>query len=175
VKIRVEEIRESEKETRFVEEVREINEALGRTGVVDYQLRQPVEVGVRYYRLGADLMFHGSFTGAVSGTCARCLENYPFSVERDFTYVLKPNTGDGARQELLSEEDVSLSSYQGDEVDLSPLVREAIILSLPTRPLCKEDCSGLCPHCGVNRNTTTCSCHDNWTDPRLEVLRTLKR
>jgi uncharacterized protein len=174
VKIRVEEIKESEKETRFVEEVREINEALARTEAVDYQFRRPVEVEVRYYRLGADLMFHGRFTGAVSGTCARCLEAYPFSVEQDFTYVLKPAGGETGRAEL-SEEDLSLSSYHGDEVDLSPLVREALLLSLPTRPLCKEDCAGLCPHCGVNRNTTTCSCHDEWTDPRLEVLRTFKR
>ncbi|MGH7819910.1 MAG: YceD family protein, partial [Candidatus Binatia bacterium] len=165
MKIRVEEIKESEKETSFVEEVTEINEALARNGLVDYQLRHPVPVALRYYRLGADLMFHGSFTGAVSGTCARCLEAYPFSVERDFTYVLKPSA-DGPARDQLAEEDLSLSSYRGNEVDISPLVREAVILSLPTRPLCSEDCSGLCPRCGVNRNTTTCSCHDEWIDPR---------
>jgi len=174
VKIRVEEIKETEKEATFVEEVGEINEALARTGVVDYQFQRPVPVALQYYRLGSDLFFRGSFSGSVSGTCARCLDSYPFSVEREFTYVLKPADDHGARHEL-SEEDLSLSSYQGDEVDLSPLVREAAILSLPTRPLCREDCSGLCPHCGMNRNLGACGCRDDWTDPRLDVLGALKR
>ena len=175
MKIRVEEIKETEKEATFVTEVGEINEALARSGAVDYQFEQSVPVAVRYYRLGADLFFHGSFSASVSGTCARCLEEYPFSVEREFTYVLKPAEGSDAARPELSEEDLSLSSYQGDEVDLSPLVREAVILALPTRPLCKEECSGLCPHCGLNRNLGVCDCRDQWIDPRLDVLRALKR
>jgi uncharacterized protein len=92
----------------------------------------------------------------------------------DFTFVLKPAT-DPARDEAAAEEDVSLSFYDDDEIDLSPLVRESMILSLPTRPLCGEECRGLCAHCGANRNTTECACRDDWSDPRLDVLRTLKR
>jgi uncharacterized protein len=174
VKIRVEEIKETEKEAAFVEEVSEINEALARTGVVDYQFQAPVPVDVRYYRLGPDLFFTGHFDGSVSGTCARCLGGYPFHHKDDFTFVLKPGGESSAEQEL-SEEDLALSFYDGDEVDLSPLLREAMILSLPTRPLCGEDCRGLCPRCGANRNTTECGCRDDWADPRLDVLRTLKR
>ena len=60
-------------------------------------------------------------------------------------------------------------------IDLSPLVRESMMLSLPTRPLCGEECRGLCAPCGANRNTTECACRDDWSDPRLDVLRTLKR
>jgi len=174
VKIRIEDIKDTEKEASFVEEVAEINEALSRTGVVDYQFQGSVPVEVRYYRLGADLFFSGQFTGQVAGTCARCLDTYPFSLRKDFTFVLKPQVEQGAEQEL-TEEDLSLSFYQGEEVDLAPLVRESMILSLPTRPLCSEECRGLCPHCGANRNVRSCSCRDEWTDPRLEVLRTLKR
>jgi DUF177 domain-containing protein len=174
VKIRVEEIKETEKESAFVEPVSEINEALATTGVVDYQFDVPIPVDIRYYRLGSDLMFHGHFDGSVTGTCARCLGNYPFRAKNDFTFVLKPASEMGEDHEL-AEEDLSLSFYEGDEVDLSPLVREAMMLSLPTRPLCTEDCRGLCPRCGANRNVTDCACRDDWADPRLEVLRALKR
>ena len=174
MKIRVEEIKDTEKDAAFVEEVSEINEALARTGAVDYQFQAAVPVSVNYYRLGADLFFRGHFTGGVVGTCARCLDAYPFSLQREFTFVLKPQAEQAGNEEL-TEEDVSLSFYQGDEVDLGPLVREAMILSLPTVPLCRDECRGLCSHCGANRNVGPCGCQDNWVDPRLAVLRSLKR
>lgn len=174
MKIRIDDINETEKEATFLEEVSEINEALARTGVVDFQFQGPAPVDVRYCRLGADLFFRGHFQSRVSGTCARCVERYPFSLRRDFTFVLKPQAEQTAEQQL-SEEDLSLSFYHGDEVDLRPLMRETMILALPTRPLCREECRGLCPYCGANRNAGSCACRDEWTDARLEVLRTLKR
>lgn len=173
VKIRVEEIKETEKEAAFVEEVSEINDELSRTGVVDYQFTGRMPVDVRYYRLGSDLLFHGHFDGHVRGTCARCLEGYPFGVGEDFTFVLQPS--ENRERDQLTRDDLALSFYEGAEVDLSPLVREAAILSLPTRPLCREDCRGLCPQCGINWNADACGCRDRWTDPRLDVLRNLKR
>jgi len=173
VKIRVEKIRETGERATFIEEVGEINEALSRTGVVDYQFRAPVPVDVYYYRLGADLFFGGHFAGEVAGTCARCLADYSFPLDREFTFVLKPTAQQAGNVEL-KEEDVALSFYQGDEVDLGPLVREAMILALPTRPLCRDDCRGLCPRCGANRNAAACECRDEWVDPRLEILRTPK-
>jgi uncharacterized protein len=157
VKIRVENIEETEKEATFVEEVTEINEALARTGAVDYQFQRGVPVDVSFYRLGADLFFRGQFGAAVAGTCARCLETYPFTLREPFTFVLKPQVSHAGEQELAAE-DLSLSFYSGDEVDLAPLVRETMILALPTRPLCKDDCRGLCPHCGGNRNLGECGC-----------------
>ena len=174
MKINVEDIKETEKEAAFVEEVSEINDSLATTGVVDWQFQAPVPVALRYYRLGEDLLFHGRFDGVVTGTCARCLAEYPTPLRDDFTFVLKP-ASDAAADEAAAEDDVSLSFYADDEIDLSPLVRESMMLSLPTRPLCREDCRGLCPRCGANRNTTECACRDDWSDPRLDVLRTIKR
>jgi uncharacterized protein len=174
VKIHVEDIEDTEKDAAFVEDVCEINEALARSGPVDYQFRGGVPVNVSFYRLGSDLFFHGRFQGEVSGTCARCLESYPFTLGKDFTFVLKPQS-ESAEEGELSEEDLSFGFYMGDEVDLAPLVRESLILALPTKPLCREDCRGLCPRCGVNRNAGECGCHETWSDPRLEVLRAFKR
>ena len=174
MKIRIDTIQETEREASFVEEVTEINTALAETGVVDYQFVRAVPVDVSFYRLGTDLFFRGEFAGAVAGTCARCLETYPFTVREPFTFVLKPQPQTATEGRELAAEDVSLSFYSGDEVDLAPLVGEAMILALPTRPLCKDDCRGLCPQCGANRNLGACACRDQWTDPRLEALRSLK-
>jgi len=54
-------------------------------------------------------------------------------------------------------------------------MREQFFLALPMKPLCREDCKGLCPVCGINRNRETCTCQSEWVDPRLEPLRHLTR
>jgi uncharacterized protein len=87
---------------------------------------------------------------------------------------LQPHDGATAAGDL-SVEDLSFGFYEREEVDLAPLVRETMILALPTKPLCREDCRGLCPRCGANRNGGECGCRQEWSDPRLEVLRDLKR
>ena len=173
MKIPVDDIEESEKETAFDEEVADVNEALALSPAVDYQFRRPVHVRVGYYRAGPDLFFQGHLDGHAAATCARCLETFPFSLEKDFRFVLKPPPADGPPEEE-PEPDATFSFYEGDEVDLSPLLREELIVSLPTRALCKEDCAGLCPRCGANRNVNACGCRDEWVDPRLEALRKLK-
>jgi uncharacterized protein len=61
-----------------------------------------------------------------------------------------------------------------DNVDLEPVVREAVMLELPIAPVCREDCKGLCPTCGVNRNDTSCNCDNEVKDPRWSALDTLR-
>jgi uncharacterized protein len=102
-----------------------------------------------------------------------CVEAYDFVLEKDFSVVLVPKRESKAEAEL-EEEDLDLSFYGGEEIDLSPLVQEQIILALPTRPLCRESCKGLCPQCGANLNVQTCACTTTVDDPRFAVLRNLK-
>ena len=173
MKIRVDDVKEIRRSLDFQEDVRALNELLSESKPVDYQLAKPVDVHMSHYRCGEDLVFDGRLSTTVSGTCARCLETYPFPIECDFSFVAKPAPAAGAPP-AASDEDRALSFYSGDEIDLSPLLREELLLSLPTRPLCREDCSGLCPRCGKNRNTGSCSCTDDWVDPRLAPLRELK-
>ena len=84
-----------------------------------------------------------------------------------------PTPREGPERQL-SEDDLALSFYSGEEIDLAPLFTEQVILTLPTRALCREDCKGLCPRCGVNRNHETCECVEREPDPRLAVLRNLR-
>ena len=74
----------------------------------------------------------------------------------------------------VDEEDMDVYSYQGEEVDLEPLLREQVILAVPFAPLCREDCKGLCPVCGIDLNTGTCTCDRTPIDPRWSALRNLK-
>src|SRR5919112_562701 len=74
----------------------------------------------------------------------------------------------------LQAEDLILSAYEGDAVDLDEIVREQTLLALPSRHLCREDCKGLCQKCGANLNENQCSCEQGETDPRWAALADLK-
>ncbi len=173
MKLNVHEITEEAKEIVDDEALDSLNGLLIHGDVCDFEF--PTRAGVRldYYRSGQELFFHGTIAGEVIGHCARCLEQYSFELDKDFSVVLVPKHPLSEDVEL-DEDDLDLSFYEGDEIDLSPLVREQIILALPTRPLCRENCKGLCPHCGTNLNVQSCSCTESSGDPRLAVLRNLK-
>ena len=173
MKLNVHEIDEVAKELVYEESTDSLNTLLLHGQVCDFEFPAAAEVHVDYYRAGQELFFQGHIDGSVIGHCARCLEEYTFQLGKDFFIVLVPRANMPEEVELSGDE-LDLSFYEGDQVDLSPLVREQIILALPTRPLCRDDCKGLCASCGVNLNTQACSCTVSGGDPRLAVLRTLK-
>jgi len=107
--------------------------------------------------------------------CGRCLEPFTTPVDQAFDLRYHPhtlNTGEGERE--LEEDDLTTAFYEHDEIDLGHLMREQFYLSLPMKPLCREDCRGLCVVCGTNLNRDTCSCKPAWEDPRLDALRNLR-
>jgi uncharacterized protein len=128
------------------------------------------------YRSGRELFFHGAFRGRIESTCSRCLKEFSLPVAHEFEIVLSPKPAQaGAATEELRPEDLGLSYYSGDEINLEPLVREQMLLALPTRPLCAEDCRGLCGGCGADLNTEECCCRSGETeDPRMAIFRTLR-
>ncbi|HEV7734974.1 MAG TPA: DUF177 domain-containing protein, partial [Candidatus Binatia bacterium] len=100
---------------------------------------------------------------------------YDFSIDAPFTLVLTPRAAAVDEPGELGSDDLGICYYDGDEIDVSAIVHEQTILALPTRPLCAEECRGLCPQCGTNLNADPCGCSVTATDPRLAVLRTLAR
>jgi uncharacterized protein len=173
MKIAIDDIKASPKELSYAEDVDDLNARLGR-GVRDYRL-PALGVDVEYYRAGLDVFFRGVLHGQVLGSCSRCLEEYNFALDHPFAFVLTPRAAAGTEAAELSPDDMALSYYQGEEIDLTPLVHEQTILALPTRPLCAEGCQGLCPRCGANLNSGPCGCPAAPADPRLAVLHTLMR
>jgi len=173
VKLNVHEIDEVAKEIEYDESTDVLNGVLVHGQVHDFDFPAPATVCVQYYRAGQELFFQGRIEGDVIGHCGRCLEDYVFPLAKEFSLVLVPRSDAPADAEL-SDDDLDLSFYEGDAVDLSPLVREQIILALPTRPLCDERCKGLCAQCGANLNTQPCQCTASIGDPRLAVLMNFK-
>jgi uncharacterized protein len=107
--------------------------------------------------------------------CSRCLEPLTIPVDLPFDLRYQPHTanvGEGERE--IEEDDMSTAFYQDDEIDLGQLMREQFYLALPMKPLCSDNCRGLCPVCGTNLNRGTCDCKRGWDDPRLAPLRQLK-
>ena len=86
---------------------------------------------------------------------------------------LVPHQGPSERE--VEAGDLDAAFYENDEIDLGQLMGEQFYLSLPMKPLCKDDCKGLCSTCGTNLNKATCDCNTQWEDPRLAALRALKK
>ncbi len=104
--------------------------------------------------------------------CSRCLEPVILPLRTEFKLLLKSCGPFAKAPETPSEEeDLVLVADSDTSFDITARVREAIILSLPLKPLCRDDCKGLCPHCGVNLNLKTCRCEVQKLDPRWSKLK----
>ncbi|OGR40054.1 MAG: hypothetical protein A2051_01410 [Desulfovibrionales bacterium GWA2_65_9] len=116
--------------------------------------------------------FHvaGSFSGSVLVPCDRCAEEIEVPLAGDFESFEEPRAQDDD-----SLDECRIRRGKGFlDLDVAGYLWEQFMLALPVSPLCAEDCRGLCPKCGVNRNQETCSCAQDKGDPRLAVLRNLK-
>jgi DUF177 domain-containing protein len=175
MKIPIDDIPQSPKEISFSERIEELNETFAKDNVRDFHFPQLLDVDLVYHRLGQEVFFHGSFAGTLEGCCSRCLETYAFTLNKEFDFVLKPDPRKSDRRvEELKREDLGLSYYSTEEINLAPLIREQVMLALPTRPLCDEKCLGLCGGCGANLNRDACTCSLAASDPRMALFRRLR-
>jgi uncharacterized protein len=172
MKIFVAQITDTPKELSFTEGTDELNR-LYAGDARDFHFPQQLDVQVTYYRSGADLFFHGRVGASVEGSCGRCLKEYSFPLNKEFDFILAPDTRSTKNKEL-NQEEMGLSFYSGEEIDLTPFVREQVLLTLPTRPLCGEDCRGLCPGCGADLNEDSCRCASSQGDSRMMLFRDMK-
>jgi uncharacterized protein len=122
-----------------------------------------------------DIRVVGNFGTDVELRCARCLEPVPMKLGGDFDLLYRPmSTIKGADEVSITDADAEIGYYQGNGVLLEDVVKEQLLLAAPLRALCKEDCKGLCPHCGANKNSTDCECIEKRTDPRWDALAQVK-
>jgi uncharacterized protein len=175
MKIPVDDITESAKEIRFAERIDGLNDLYKNSQFRDFSFPPFLEVDLVYYRSGQEIFFTGSLGGMLEGSCSRCLRSYSFLLNKAFDFVLTPDPAKSGRKiEELKREDLGLSYYSTEEIKLAPLIKEQVMLALPTRPLCHENCRGLCGSCGVDLNKDTCDCTSTTADPRMAIFRTLR-
>lgn len=106
--------------------------------------------------------------------CARCLLPFDGNIEVDSEEEFRPTIDISSGRVMFdAADDKALVIDDQHILDLSEILRQAIILALPVTPLCQHDCAGLCPICGINRNEEQCSCENTDVDPRWEALSTL--
>jgi uncharacterized protein len=121
-----------------------------------------------------EIRFSGHLRVALHLECDRCLAPIALVVDTpiDLVYEPLPETVPGQELELHAG-DIDLGFYEGEGMELNDVLREQVLLDFPSRALCAEECKGLCPVCGVNRNEQSCTCTTTIPDERWAALRNL--
>lgn len=140
----------------------------------DFRIAAPVALESEVRKDGRKFRLVGRVRTALETACSRCLEPFTIAVDAPFDLLFLPASDASPDLESeIREDDIGVSFYKDEEIDLGEVMREQFYLALPMKPLCREACKGLCPVCGINRNTASCDCTANWVDPRLEGLKNL--
>jgi uncharacterized protein len=123
----------------------------------------------------ADIRARASWSGIFEAPCARCLEPVRHPLGGDFDLIFRPLGADaGPADRSLGAPDTEIGYYQGEGLVLEDVLREQVLLALPARSLCRTDCKGLCPRCGRNLNTESCTCQTAPADERWSALSDLR-
>ena len=122
-----------------------------------------------------DIRLRGKCDVRLEQTCSRCLEPAVTDAKADFDLVYRPqDAGVQSGEHSISQGETEIGYYNGEGLLLEDALKEQILLTLPVRPLCKEDCKGLCVHCGQNLNLKPCACNKEILDPRWLALASVK-
>lgn len=123
-----------------------------------------------------DIRLSGNLATRLEVSCARCLEPVQHEVARTFELLYRPQGSDARAEELsVTDAEAEIGYYRGDGIELEDVLREQVLLAVPLKSLCREDCRGLCPHCGKNLNQEGCSCSEEVEDPRWEALKDIRK
>jgi len=128
----------------------------------------PVELTLRLEAVMEGVLASGTVSAVLEGECVRCLEPITAPAEVDLQELYVYDDSDVA-----DDEDEGVSRLDGDLLDLEPVLRDAVVLSLPFQPLCRDDCPGLCVECGARLADDPDHQHEDPIDPRWAGLAAL--
>jgi uncharacterized protein len=144
----------------------------------DAVLSGDVRVEGRLSSMAEQVYFHGFIHGAVTMPCSRCLQPSQTDFMAETRGIFLPPSSDilsaASESRTGPTDEIDLYIHDGTLLDLKPLVREQVVLSIPIQTLCRADCAGLCPACGCDLNNGTCACRIDNLDPRFAVLDQLR-
>jgi len=141
-----------------------------------YRVVAPSDLAFQIHKDKDRFRLVGTVAAELELACSRCLEPYrlPIAAQFDVRY-LPASEASAAVEREVDAEDLETSYYRNDEIDLNELLREQFYLALPMKPLCSEDCRGLCVQCGTNLNTNACDCAPDRNDSPFAALKGLGR
>jgi len=135
----------------------------------------PGVVNGKVQRSGNQVFVNGHVETRAQVECDRCLKPVEIPVDADFTLeYVSGSDYESSEVVELTEAEMSVSVFDGKAIDVDEIAKEQILLAVPTRMLCREDCKGICPECGTDRNAGECKCVTNDIDPRWAALKDLR-
>jgi uncharacterized protein len=127
------------------------------------------------HNLIQDIRLRAGYAGNFEMPCARCLDPVAHRLEEHFDLLFRPAGADASSSDhAISTSDTEIGYYEGGGLAVEDVLREQVLLSLPPRTLCQQDCKGLCPRCGRNLNTEVCACDTKQVDARWTALADLR-
>lgn len=130
---------------------------------------EPIKYDGEIYKVDGEYFIHADIIYKYEESCGRCLEPFVKEEKAFLSGKLERKT-----DETIEDEEGEVIYYSDEKLDLAEEIMTAIVLSLPMKPLCKEDCKGICSQCGANLNEEECSCVVEDIDPRFAVLKDLR-
>jgi uncharacterized metal-binding protein YceD (DUF177 family) len=141
--------------------VRELAASVAKEGT---KVLGELEIDLTLTNLEPDFFLTGAVRFSAEQVCGRCAESFPLPIIQPIALGLAhvKSAGRGESEDKLSDdsEELDIHYFEGNELDLAPLISEAIFLSIPFAPICRPDCKGICQNCGSNLNMKACSCQN---------------
>ncbi len=141
-------------------------------GIDGIAFREAMNVKLVIQKVNEEYYSHGDAVVKVEVECSRCLEMFNLELAGELSFVIKTERGKAVLSSDINEEVIYVKSHE-PVVDLNEPIRQALLLSLPIKPICSPECKGLCPNCGVNLNEESCECTGKEVDERWKGLQDL--
>lgn len=162
MRIRIDDIKDEGLTLEFAEEPEAFSALEEIAAGGDCEFSAPVKTRLRVFQVRGMVEVEGEVKTTLRQSCSRCLEEYeeilstPFALT--YTRELPEVTDDSGDDIEISAEEMGLIRFEGEEIDLRGAIQEQVVMALPLRPLCRQECKGLCPQCGANLNEGDCGC-----------------
>jgi uncharacterized protein len=142
---------------------------------LDMLIVQPLVMWCQFFKINREVVVQGTLRSAGRMACSRCAEDFvlPLDIALEATY-LPAHEMTSERAKELEEGTADVYAYAEPVIDLAEMVRDKLLLSIPLQPLCMVECKGLCPSCGVNRNTISCQCAEERLSSPFEQLKGIR-
>ncbi len=151
----------------------EVNARLKSSASETLILVSPVRINVKLERTGQRVLAKGLISTKFRLTCSRCLNEFDQPIAESLFMVFSPLM----QAEETTEENTGRMNeeyYKGEEIDIWPVIKENLFLSIPIKPVCRDNCRGLCPKCGQNLNSGECGCSKAVGQPVLTNLKQIR-
>ena len=122
-----------------------------------------------------EIRVKGHLSVVMEADCDRCLEPADFPIDSDFELYYSPVANSPVHEVEIDKSGAEMGFYEGDGIELNDVLREFVLLALPMQRVCRQDCKGICPACGQNRNLKDCGCHPVAEDDRWAALKNYGR